>query len=295
MILHRLWRDERPTVHELSEEFNVSTRTIQRDLYDRLSIFHIDKDPQSGGFYFVDGHKLESLLLDEEMMALALSVPLTYGTNEKMRQTGHAVLTKLLHHSFKTPYYIKPETFESIDMDSPFMNTIEQAIEQNHYLDVLYDHKHHLMIAPYKIVAYDGIWYLLAKDSTDGKTKNFFVHKIKNATLGSQKFTLPDSFSHMIEKIHTPWFEEAHTFEVVIEVSNTIAHYFELKKQLPSQKIIEKKNDGSLIISYEVTHDEEVDNLVKSWMPDIDIIEPMHLKSKLVDELSAYLQRIQAK
>ena len=292
IILHKLWKDERPTIKELSEEFQVNKRTIQRDIYQRLSIFHIDKDRKTGSFHFVDGFKLESLLIDEEMTALALSIPLTYGTNEKMRHIGDNVLIKLLHHSFKTPYYIKPEAFESIDMDSALMNMIEEAIGMNHTLIILYEHKYQLCIEPYKIVAYDGIWYVLAKDVADGKIKNFFVYKIKDAQLQSQTF-IPPKLNALLDKIHTPWFEDAHIFEVIIRVSSGIGYYFELKKQLPSQKIIEKKEDGSLIISYEVTHDEEVDNLVKSWMPDIEIIEPLRLKKKLLNDLTSYLQRIQ--
>jgi|GEM_PF-1541289 len=43
-ILGMLLKDEKPTIKELSEEFNVSIRTIQMDIYTRLHRFDIQKD-----------------------------------------------------------------------------------------------------------------------------------------------------------------------------------------------------------------------------------------------------------
>lgn len=289
MILHKLWRDERPTIDELAEEFKVSKRTIQRDIYERLCIFYIDKDPKDGRFHFVEGHDLDSLLIDDEMLALALSVPLTYGSGTHMSEMGNNVLKKLLHKSFHNPYFIKPEGFECIDMDSMMMNRIEDAIHKMQRISLVLDDTKTILIEPYKIIAYDGIWYLLGKDSEDGKIKNFFIHKILDVKLHSHIFTIKQSVNEIIEKVQTPWFVDAHKFEVVIEVGSKIAHYFELKKQLPSQLIDEKKEDGSLIISYLVSHDEEVDNLIKSWMPDIQVLKPLHFKNRLISELQNYL------
>jgi predicted DNA-binding transcriptional regulator YafY len=39
-----LVKDERPTIDSLAEEFNVSKRTIQTDVYSRLAGFDITKD-----------------------------------------------------------------------------------------------------------------------------------------------------------------------------------------------------------------------------------------------------------
>jgi len=43
-IITLLLKDERPTIKSLAIEFNVSTRTIQKDIYQRLSQFDIEKD-----------------------------------------------------------------------------------------------------------------------------------------------------------------------------------------------------------------------------------------------------------
>ena len=53
-ILSMLTKDERPTIPSLAEEFNVSQRTIQTDVYKRLSGFDITKD-RVGRLVFREG------------------------------------------------------------------------------------------------------------------------------------------------------------------------------------------------------------------------------------------------
>ncbi len=43
-IIAMLLKDERPTIKFLASEFNVSERTIQKDVYQRLVQFDIEKD-----------------------------------------------------------------------------------------------------------------------------------------------------------------------------------------------------------------------------------------------------------
>lgn len=53
-ILSMLTKDERPTISSLAEEFNVSKRTIQTDIYQRLCGWDITKD-KFGRLVFMDG------------------------------------------------------------------------------------------------------------------------------------------------------------------------------------------------------------------------------------------------
>jgi len=53
-IMKKLLNDERPTMEDLREEYNVSMRTIQNDIYKRLSCFTIEKDTHKQ-LYFKQG------------------------------------------------------------------------------------------------------------------------------------------------------------------------------------------------------------------------------------------------
>jgi predicted DNA-binding transcriptional regulator YafY len=61
-IISMLLKDERPTIKSLSEEFNVSIRTIQKDVYERLIQFNITKD-SLGQLKFAEGFAITQLEL----------------------------------------------------------------------------------------------------------------------------------------------------------------------------------------------------------------------------------------
>ena len=67
------------------------------------------------------------------------------------------------------------------------------------------------------------------------------------------------------------------------------ARFFKAKKFLPSQNILEEKDDGTLILSFKVTQDLEVEELIKKWIPFLTVIAPLTLKEKIDEELRSYL------
>ena len=58
-----LLKDERPTIKSLAIEFNVSIRTIQKDIYERLVQFDITKD-SFGQLKFRDEFSLTTMKLN---------------------------------------------------------------------------------------------------------------------------------------------------------------------------------------------------------------------------------------
>ena len=55
--------------------------------------------------------------------------------------------------------------------------------------------------------------------------------------------------------------------EVVLEVDSSKARYFQDKKHLSSQKIIETKENGYLLLKFTVTQEFELEELIKKWLP----------------------------
>ncbi|MDN5128868.1 WYL domain-containing protein [Aliarcobacter butzleri] len=80
-----------------------------------------------------------------------------------------------------------------------------------------------------------------------------------------------------------------HLITVVLEVDESKGFYFENKKYLKSQELIEKKENGNLIIKYKVTQEIEIEELIKRWIPFVKVIEPLSLKEKIESELKQYL------
>jgi len=73
-------------------------------------------------------------------------------------------------------------------------------------------------------------------------------------------------------------------------VDKSKASFFTTKKHLLSQthKFDEQ---GNLILTYNVTQELEVEELIKKWIPYINVISPKSLKDKIEKELTDYLKK----
>ena len=289
IILQKLSNNELPTRKELMEEFNVSSKTIQRDINERLCYFPIEENSLKQ-LKFIDGFSLNKTNLKEnEMLFIYLSLSQIKDINKNFEKVTYDIFTKLLTPRFNSPYHIKANSFESIDMDSQLLNNIENAIEQKNKLTLKLKNRT-LSMEPYKVVSFDGIWYLFGRDLDDEKIKTVFIHEIVDMQMKSEKFKLDKPIDSILENVHSAWFEDGNYMEVIVRVKANIAFNFKLKNILPSQKILEEFEDGTLLIEFGVTTEEDIDNILKSWIPDIEIISPQNYRDNFVKELKEYLK-----
>ncbi len=288
-ILSKLSNNERYNTKEFALEYNVGVRTIQKDINQRLISFPIEKDIDRK-FKFIDGFSLnKSMLTTDEMMLVSLALSQFEDVSDFDKLTN-STLKKLLNPATFNPYFVKQDDLEDINIDSASINSLEDAIKLQNI--VLIDSK---QVEPYKIVNYDGIWYLFAKDIEANKIKTFMLSKIKDLEIMSKKHNVSQKqIEQVLEKTHSAWFEDGQCFEVKIKVDSVIAIYFKQKEFLQSQVILEEYDDGSLLVSFEVSHDEDIDNIIKSWLPNIEIIEPKRLRDKIIQELEDYLKKMES-
>ena len=287
-ILTMLSQDERPTTASLSNEFGVTERTIQSDIYKRLISFSIEKD-SLGRFKFTDGFSLDKSMLDNhEMILLSLALS-NFKDVQQFDKTSQSILQKLLYPNFFNPYYIKKEELEKLDIDSTVVKKLEEAIKSKNITHIDCNDAC-IEVEAYKITAYDGFWYLFARDIRDMKIKTFMLSNIDKVRLqDSYHKTNLSEIEQILEATHSAWFEDGEVFEVTIEVYPEIAEYFLKRNFLQSQEIIEEKEEGSLIIKFEITHDEDLDNIIKSWLPHIKVLTPIRFRDKIKSELQTYL------
>ena len=290
-ILSKLSNNERLNSKEFAKEFNVSERTIQKDIYQRLIDFPIQKD-ENGKFKFIGNYTLNKSLLDhKEIMLVSLAIS-QFEEITDLDKIKNSVFKKISSPGFFNPYYIKHEDLEDIKTDSSFINRIEDAIEYRNIINIKLEHKD-LKIEPYKIANFDGLWYLFAKDLDDGKTKTFMLKNILKVKITDKKYkTSYESINKVLENVHSAWFDDGEAHTVVVKVKKEIAHYFKNKDYLQSQEIIKEEDDGSIEVSFEITHYEDIDNIIKSWIPHIEIISPIEYKENIKKELTKYVQNL---
>ena len=291
IILNILSEDRRPTLQDLAEEFNVSTRTIRRDLNERLMLFPIEQDTL-GRYRFQEGYSLDKSVLErDEMLHVVLALSQIADANDSFHRLTQSVISKLAVPGLQSPYFIKPELFEPFDTDSPTANLIEDAILKRRVITFEYKGRTH-EAAPYRITNFDGLWYLFARDMLREKTRTFHAAYIKEVTVGQKSFC-GDDIETVLQNVHSAWFEDGNCFEVSVKVAPAISDYFSRKKHLSTQTIERELDDGSLIVSFEVSSDEDIDNLIKAWLPHIEILSPKRLRFKMLSELKSYIAALE--
>jgi predicted DNA-binding transcriptional regulator YafY len=293
-ILTKLSQGELLNASEFAKEYNVSTRTIQKDIYDKLCGFSIEKNSE-GKFRFIKGFSLDKSVLDiNEMILLSLSLSQFDGSN-CFNTTSNTILSKLSYPKFVNPYFIKNH-LEPIDKNSVVHKRLKRAIEDQHTVEITFD-KRSVKVEPYKLTNFDGFWDLFAKDLEDEKIKTYELHKIKSVKDLHIRYKMSHEMIDKIlgENVYSSWFEDGEAWEVVIRVNQNISEYFKRRKFLQSQEILEEFENGDLRVSFEVSHDEDIDNVIKAWLPDVFVEKPERYKKQIKKELQEYLEKLNKK
>ena len=150
-------------------------------------------------------------------------------------------------------------------------------------------------VKPYKILFMNDNYYLACEVDNEYKFSMFRVNKISNLVITDKGFYYNIDIQNFISDIQTPFSRYTENYKenmikVLLEVDGSKAHFFELKKFLSSQNIEEKLDNGNLLISFTVTQELEVEELIKKWLPYIKVIEPISLDEKIKLEIKKYLE-----
>ncbi len=291
-MLSKFSQNEIVISKELAKEFNVGIRTIQKDLRDRLIPNFPIYMHKRGEYRLMEGAFItKSYLTNDEMIILSLSLSKFKDISDFDKTTDN-LLKKLLKPNLNNPYYMKNDDVEDLDIDSKIVQTLEDAIKYQNIIEVNTKISSKIVEA-YKMANYGGLWYLFARDTKDNKIKTFMISKIKSVNLTSKKHSFPKhSIDQILHKSHSPYYQDGNSYDVKVKVYKEIAHFFEQKDFLQSQEIEQILEDGSLIINFEISHDDAIDNIIKSWLPHIEILEPIRFRDKLKNELKEYLEKI---
>ena len=155
-------------------------------------------------------------------------------------------------------------------------------------LELLYANKKR-KVEPYKLANVKGIWYVVALQ--DGVVKTFTFTKLSQLKVLNKNFMLNIDILQTIEDDESIWFSNAKT-EVILKIDTFASQFFKRRKVMAYQKILEEYEDGSLLLSIQMTFEDEVLQLVRSMIPHITIVSPQTLQNKLEDSLKVYLFKI---
>ncbi|QLB20889.1 transcriptional regulator [Vespertiliibacter pulmonis] len=279
-ILTDLNMGERLNVADLAERFNVTPRTIQKDLNERFSLLKWKECEQ--GYYSLDLSQLGHLSQkDIERFANFASI----------QDLLPKIDRKFFQDNLIQSIQIKGFQYEDIKNKQKEFNDLQKAIEQQSKIHFYYQKLNdntgkNYELEPYSLVNKNGIWYLIGLDN--GKEKTFCFTQIKMLIIKNEKFELDPKFLQEIKKSDSISHGNQLN-QVVIKVSAKVSAYFLRRNLLPNQEIIEKLDDGSLLLQCRNINEMEIIPLVQYWIPHLHIISPEWLQDDLIEQMKNYI------
>lgn len=207
-ILILLQLRQRLTAEQLAEEFEVSIRTIYRDI-DALSAAGVpvygDRGP-GGGFQLLDGYrtKLTGLDASEAEAMLLIGLPgeaQAMGMGDAAARARNKLLAALPKAGSEEAnriagrFHLDSRDWYRAARPTPFLSRVARAVLDRRVLTMTYDSwkaRADWRVEPLGLVLKAGHWYLVARGH--GKVRIFAIADIQSLELLDQVFERPDDF-----------------------------------------------------------------------------------------------------
>ena len=276
------------SIQQLSQKMGVSTKTIQRDLYEVLGEYGAVKH---GRLWKLDSTKAQDDLSINERIILGILDEMAKSAGSSFYGKAHSLL-KQISQQLEHPIFANVASESLEEKHIELFSMIEQAIKDRH--TIRFEYKKHLFhIKPLKLVFFDGFWYVLALDiEDDDKFKKFHLKSISHCTLTQEQFELSLSLEERLKKANSIWFDlDEELFDVHLLVDKEIVTYFE-RKPLKGQYIVGKDSDGSVELVVPISHEMEIIPLIFWYLPRIKVLEPQWIADIVKKKTKSYLKSI---
>jgi predicted DNA-binding transcriptional regulator YafY len=185
--------------------------------------------------------------------------------------------------------YVSQKQYKEYGRAKGSINTVNDAAIKKRSIEINYysmSHKKESVrkVDPYRILFFNGTFYLIAYCHQRIETRIFALDRIKSVSMTGESFTVPDDFD--LEDFMKPSFGifKGKPEKVRIWFGPNAAGYITEKVWHETQNIIET-DDGSIIFEAEIAITEEIKTWVLSWGSKAAVLKPASLKKELKDEI----------
>ena len=304
--LHDLLTNERPVnCQQLAGEFEVSYKTIQRDLdfmRDRLNL-PIEYDAPRYSFRYTEPVEAFPLLQVSEGEILALFVAQKVlaqyrGTPfEKTLASAFQKLTGALREevSFNLGEWGADYSFRVTGASAADLETfrlLAKSIVQRQEVEFSYRALRDTTpgtrnVHPYHLANVDNAWYLLAHDPKKGMVRTYALARIRTPKATGRSFDRPRGFSAARElKSGFGVFGGTGKHAVRIRFDAFAARLIRERDWHPSQKIVERKG-GEIELLMTLGALEEIERWILSWGDHAKVLGPKVLTEAIRKRIRA--------
>ena len=288
-IVYYLLQNGKATAPELAQKFEVSIRTIYRDI-DSISSAGIPiyaAQGKGGGISILNDYTLDKCLFSEQEQELMLSA--LQGMIATTEKNSNELLTKL-----SGLFQIKSTNWIEVDFSDwahrtpqqDTFNIIKEAIFQKRIISFCYfsgkGNKEKRNVRPIRLVFKSKSWYLYSFCLLRNDYRFFKLTRIKELEMLSETFT----------QDFTPTKTEKQ-----IQVENTVAVKLKFDRQAAFRVYdeftdnITEDSQGNLYVQVDLPDNEVLYSYVMSFSDSVEIIEPQSIR----EQMKKRLQKMQGK
>ena len=276
------------TITELSKELDVSTKTIQRDLYEVLNEFGAIKE---GRTWKINPKLTKDNLASNEKLILGILDEMAKGAGKVFYSKAHSLLSQVTQQ-LEHPIFANVNSEFLEEKNMILFEQMEKAIKQK--VEIIFDYeKYQFHVKPLKLAFFDGFWYLLALHIKKDKEtfKKYHLKTIRNIQIQENTFEIPEIIEERLRYANSVWFNLDEQFPVKLFLDKNIRKYFE-RKPLRGQSITGEDKDGSIQIEIKITNEMEIIPLIFWYIPYIKVLEPQWLADMVKERVENYVKEI---
>jgi len=298
------------TVDELAEECGVTRRTVYRDLDAiRDAGYPLISEPESDGrvlYSFMTGFKkLPPITFSlEELMTLYLcrgqlgflqGTPFQDDLDAIFGRIHSSLPPRSVAHLERIAEAASPKFQGQRDyaVKKELLKELRRALLYQYQIDLSYTPARRdtetYRFDPYTLLFFAGALYLGGYAHNRNVLRLFLVDRVEQVTVLDNRFEIPDDFSaaDLTGSAFGLIDEEQQTIKV--RFGSEIGHLIRERTWHPSQQLIEE-SDGSLLLTFEASGEKEILAWLYSYLPYVQILEPIGLKEKFLQSLQKAIQ-----
>ena len=280
-IVYYLLEKGQVTAPELAEKFEVSVRTIYRDI-DALSGAGIPiytEAGRNGGIHLMDDFVLDKTVLSEEekqeiLMALQ-SINITQNTGGSQTLQKLAAMFRLESGNWLEVDFSR---WGNKGFDNEKFELLRSAVIHNSKVRIHYANSYGVIgervVHPYKLVYKANAWYLKAFCTKKQDLRIFKLNRIINLENLNETF----QHRHFPEPAHAPK-EKYHPITLRFPKEMAYRVYDEFEKTQ-----IQQQENGDLVASAEMPEDAWLIGYLLSFGAQVEILSPTYLKGAIAKQ-----------
>jgi predicted DNA-binding transcriptional regulator YafY len=293
-----------PSVPSLKEHFHVSERSVYRYLEIINMIDGIEYDQDRKGYTFTNGDRIKKLTLsDNELLVLLaaseavshLGESLGHGFQELMNRMTAAA--KKAGPGAKIPIAVKIPKAVGTTKQGDYFAIISACLNERRTIELVYRAQAtkevtDRLVDPYGLVFYDGLWTLVGYCHLRKGIRTFAFDRIIDVKERYLYFKPQGSFDLDEYLSHSWGIVDDEEVTVKVRFTAKAADYVLRKKWHPSEQR-EMLPNGGVELTYTVAGIDEIKHWIYSWLPHVEILEPVWFRRQAAEELSHSLEKHQ--